>query len=169
MKALTILQPYPWLIQNEYKRFETRGWYTSYRGPLAIHAGKRFMLGAVNLKKHGIAVPLTEMHLGAVVAIADLVECWAIDGYGHDLNWQPGDNDAESKFYYVYPASIREPKAEDFSRIRYPETMLGYYPDCGFKKEPRYAWELANVRPIEPVPAKGMQRLWEWEGEIKYV
>lgn len=26
----------------------------------------------------------------------------------------------------------------------------------------RYAWILSNVRLIEPVPAKGMQRLWEW-------
>lgn len=27
----------------------------------------------------------------------------------------------------------------------------------------RYAWILARVRRIEPVPAKGRQRLWEWE------
>lgn len=27
----------------------------------------------------------------------------------------------------------------------------------------RYAWILANMRRIEPVPAKGRQRLWEWE------
>jgi hypothetical protein len=28
----------------------------------------------------------------------------------------------------------------------------------------RYAWILANVRAIEPVPAKGKQGLWNWEG-----
>lgn len=27
----------------------------------------------------------------------------------------------------------------------------------------RYAWILANVKRIEPVLAKGRQRLWEWE------
>ena len=27
----------------------------------------------------------------------------------------------------------------------------------------RYAWILANVRRIEPVLAKGRQRLWEWD------
>ncbi|MCP6429195.1 hypothetical protein NL523_28165, partial [Klebsiella pneumoniae] len=27
-----------------------------------------------------------------------------------------------------------------------------------------YAWTLDNVRLIDPVSAKGMQRLWEWEG-----
>jgi hypothetical protein len=29
----------------------------------------------------------------------------------------------------------------------------------------RYAWILENIRPIEPVPAKGQQRLWEWPVE----
>jgi hypothetical protein len=28
-----------------------------------------------------------------------------------------------------------------------------------------YAWILGNVRKIDPVPAKGMQRIWNWEGE----
>ncbi|MBP2637936.1 MAG: hypothetical protein H6Q72_3843 [Firmicutes bacterium] len=28
----------------------------------------------------------------------------------------------------------------------------------------RYDWILAIVRPIELVPEKGRQRLWEWEG-----
>lgn len=36
--------------------------------------------------------------------------------------------------------------------------------DFGDYTPGRYVWILANVRPIEPVPAKGMQRLWEWEG-----
>lgn len=33
----------------------------------------------------------------------------------------------------------------------------------GHFEQGRYAWILANVRGIEPVPAKGRQRLWEWE------
>lgn len=37
--------------------------------------------------------------------------------------------------------------------------------DFGFYDAGRYAWILENVRPIEPIPAKGKQRLWEWEGE----
>jgi hypothetical protein len=40
----------------------------------------------------------------------------------------------------------------------------GDEPAFGNFEKGRYAWELANVRRIEPVPAKGMQRLWEWEG-----
>jgi len=41
-KALTIWQPYALLLVLGLKRFETRGWYTTYRGPLVIHAAKKF-------------------------------------------------------------------------------------------------------------------------------
>ncbi len=31
----------------------------------------------------------------------------------------------------------------------------------------RYAWKLANVRRIDPVPARGRQRIWEWTPEVQ--
>lgn len=40
MKALTLHQPWASLIGIGAKEYETRSWATSYRGPLAIHAGK---------------------------------------------------------------------------------------------------------------------------------
>ncbi len=40
MKALTVLQPWASLLACGAKKIETRGWQTSYRGLLAIHAGK---------------------------------------------------------------------------------------------------------------------------------
>jgi hypothetical protein len=45
MKAITICQPYAWLFtlpatDGRHKRVENREWYTNYRGPLLIHAGK---------------------------------------------------------------------------------------------------------------------------------
>lgn len=40
MKALTICQPYPRLILIGEKHVENRTWFTPYRGPLLIHAGK---------------------------------------------------------------------------------------------------------------------------------
>ena len=39
MKAVTLYQPYASLVAIGAKKFETRSWKTSYRGPLAIHAG----------------------------------------------------------------------------------------------------------------------------------
>lgn len=41
MKALSIMQPWAWLIVNGYKAVENRSWNTSFRGPLLIHAGKK--------------------------------------------------------------------------------------------------------------------------------
>jgi hypothetical protein len=40
MKCLTICQPHAWGIVHGTKRIENRRWYTGYRGPLLIHAGK---------------------------------------------------------------------------------------------------------------------------------
>ncbi len=41
IQAVSILQPWATLIFAGAKRFETRGWHTTHRGPLAIHAGRR--------------------------------------------------------------------------------------------------------------------------------
>ena len=41
MKALSIMQPWAWLIANGHKDIENRSWPTRYRGPVLIHAGKR--------------------------------------------------------------------------------------------------------------------------------
>lgn len=42
MKALSINQPWAWLILNGYKSIENRDWPTKYRGEFLIHSGKRF-------------------------------------------------------------------------------------------------------------------------------
>lgn len=42
MKALSILQPYAWLIVTGRKDIENRVWYTGFRGPVLIHAGKTY-------------------------------------------------------------------------------------------------------------------------------
>lgn len=39
MKALSIRQPWAWLIVNGFKDIENRTWYTNYTGPVLIHAG----------------------------------------------------------------------------------------------------------------------------------
>lgn len=42
MKALSILQPWAWLITAGHKDIENRRWWTNYRGPFLIHAGKKW-------------------------------------------------------------------------------------------------------------------------------
>ncbi|MDB5200568.1 MAG: hypothetical protein JWO92_2531 [Chitinophagaceae bacterium] len=42
MKAISLLQPFASLIVIGAKKFETRSWGTRYRGPLLIHASKKW-------------------------------------------------------------------------------------------------------------------------------
>jgi hypothetical protein len=73
MKALTICQPYAALIVRGEKRVENREWPTSYRGPLAIHAGKsrEWLDPDDEVAFRGVGDPLV---YGAIVGIARLVD-----------------------------------------------------------------------------------------------
>lgn len=42
MKAISLWQPWASAIALGHKRVETRHWSTAYRGPIAIHAAKRW-------------------------------------------------------------------------------------------------------------------------------
>ncbi len=42
MKALSLWQPWASAIALGHKKIDTRHWATKYRGPIAIHAAKRF-------------------------------------------------------------------------------------------------------------------------------
>ena len=81
MKALTIIQPYAELIADGEKMVENRTWYTNYRGPLAIHAGK---------SREGLSGDPGEELLifGAVVAIVDLTACLCLDRMGLVESWE---------------------------------------------------------------------------------
>src|SRR2546421_8949970 len=49
MKCLSLIQPWATLILAGAKEYETRGWSTNYRGPLAIHASRTVPLGIQHL------------------------------------------------------------------------------------------------------------------------
>ena len=67
MKTLTISQPYASLIADSKKFIENRHWATSYRGPLAIHAG--------NGTQYMTAAQLTMYPHGCIIAVATLAAC----------------------------------------------------------------------------------------------
>lgn len=80
MKALTICQPYAEMIILGEKPIENRTWATSYRGPLAIHAGKsRYWMDPDDLRLY------PDMLFGFVVGIADLVDCVKLADIPNDL------------------------------------------------------------------------------------
>lgn len=77
--ALSIQQPWAWLIVNGFKDIENRSWSTRFRGPVLIHAGKQFDADARDDLGHGVH-PV----IGGSLA-EDIVERWRLEGFGRQL------------------------------------------------------------------------------------
>ncbi len=76
MKAISIWQPWSSAIALGLKTIETRGWATPYRGPLAIHAAKRWGREQKEFlaRERANGRLLGDIPLGAIVAVARLAE-----------------------------------------------------------------------------------------------
>lgn len=80
MIALTVCQPYAELIARNKKPIENRTWPTTYRGPLAIHAGKsRAWMDRFDI------VDYQQMAFGAVVALVTLADCVKLSDLPEEL------------------------------------------------------------------------------------
>lgn len=143
MRAISLWQPWATLCAIEAKRFETRSWGTPWRGPLAIHAAKRFERDEQDftweLLRHprfGRALAMagytkpSDLPLGKIVGVGELVQCHAL------RNWP------------VLPAN-------QLAGLDADEELVGDF------SPGRYAWELAKVRSLPtPLPLRGQQGLW---------
>jgi activating signal cointegrator 1 len=141
LRVLTLYQPWASLIALGAKTIETRPWSTSYRGPLAIHAGKtteyfdlcfdepcRSTLVAGGITNTG------DLPLGAIVAVCDLVDVRSTNGE------KPGT------------------RADWLNDLSECNAAFG-----GFDTD-RFGWFLENIRPVNPpVPAVGKHGLWSMD------
>lgn len=82
MKAISLWQPWASAIALEAKLIETRKWWTSHRGPLAIHAAKKdesnlrdFFSWQVCRPIRAIYPTFDDLPRGCIVATCKLVEC----------------------------------------------------------------------------------------------
>lgn len=80
MKAISIRQPWAWLIVNGYKDIENRDWPTHYRGRVLIHAGLKVAddkhMANVLLKNQykNIEIPM-ELPAGGIIGSVEIVDC----------------------------------------------------------------------------------------------
>lgn len=95
MIALSILQPYAWLIVHGHKDIENRSWSTARRGEFLVHAGKSYSRdthadAARHLRTHlHIELPpFEQMPLGGIVGQASIVDCVR----EHDSGWKSDDS-----------------------------------------------------------------------------
>lgn len=144
IKALTVYQPWASLIALGEKTIETRGWYTKYRGPLAIHAAatcktkhmdlawqEPFYSALLPLHKQNPTNPtlkdIIKCPWMSIIAICNLVDC------------------VEITPEYVSTLSDKERAFGDYT-------------------PGRYAWVLKDVHPlVDPIQIRGRQRIWNWD------
>lgn len=146
MKALTLTQPWATLVAIGAKRVETRGWSTSYRGPLAIHAAKGFPTWAreffdqppffsLVLRQAGYK-SWKDLPRGVVLCTTELI--------------------AVLPTVYTVAQALARPRP--FELTDQERAFGNYLPG-------RYAFYLGPVtRLATPVPARGALSLWDWDG-----
>ena len=112
-KALSIMQPWAWLIVNGWKDIENRDWRTSHRGGVLVHAGKTIDQDAwqsLNRGRHPVTGEMVgddvgmawaahhgNVLIGGVVGQVEIVDVvsestspWFVGDYGFVLrNGQP--------------------------------------------------------------------------------
>lgn len=92
--ALSIRQPWAWLIVNGHKDVENRDWPTQFRGPLWIHAGKtedreQYAAAARMAEEVGIGLPpIDALDYGGIVGKAVLHDCVTFS----DSHWFVGEH-----------------------------------------------------------------------------
>lgn len=81
MMALSILQPWAWMIAAGHKDVENRSWYASYRGPFLIHAGLRWDeeleddLLDLEEELPELDWENVRLHRGGIIGMAEIVDC----------------------------------------------------------------------------------------------
>lgn len=99
MIALSIRQPWAWLIVQGYKDIENRGWSSPFRGQILIHAARKFDHDGYEFasdfmrQNYGIEIPNPSRYdRGGLIGLSSVIDCvrqstspWFIGPYGFVL------------------------------------------------------------------------------------
>lgn len=136
IKTLSVWQPWASLLVAGVKEYETRGWATKYRGPLAIHAARRWTPDLVELCRRppyrdllaelGLSLDELQAQCGHVLGTVDLIG--------------------------IFPSNRMVGELTEL------EKRLGDW------RPGRYGWRMANQKQFaQPIWATGAQGLWWWD------
>lgn len=141
MRGLTLYQPRATLIACSFKRVETRSWGTSWRGPLAVHAARKWD---------------DDVREDVRRAEADCKRCWGTQFYRPECREAGNIPWGRTLGCIVAVVNLVDcrlmPEAPDAQ-----EALFGSF------GEGRWGWVLdpASLRPLlSPVPCKGARGLW---------
>lgn len=158
MRAITVRQPWAWAIIHGGKNVENRSRNIagSYRGPVAIHAGKTYggatsrnsawesLSDALDAEGCPPWESASTDCRGVIIGVVDLVDAHLVK--------QSNDGMSNVCFDNRTPiGSICSPWAQNY--VEFP-TWRGYH------------LVLANPRPITPIPCRGRLGLWTLPDDI---
>lgn len=149
MKGLTIWQPHASMLACGMRRIETRSWSTGYRGPLLIHASKKWDSGIV-FECAEVGRAMVEIEFTPPSEAAGVAGSW-------DFASTLGKGLAVVELVDCRP--IPDPDNE-------PDATVW---DCMFGGwgASRWGWVFTNLQPLsEPVEVRGLPSLWDVPAEI---
>jgi activating signal cointegrator 1 len=88
IKCLTVMQPWASLIVHGFKSYETRSWITTHRGPLLIHASRRFDAASRDLATQqpfaGCLASASyrspyDLPLGAIIGVVNVIDSTPVE------------------------------------------------------------------------------------------
>jgi hypothetical protein len=157
MKAISLWQPWASAMAVGAKTIETRHWSTNYRGPLAIHAAKRFIHNEILglactscwvsiFRRCGVSFgpkfQSGSMAFGSIVAVGELVDCVPVERFTIGELEEIRTFDGEKNHPWT------ERQMGDFS-------------------SGRFGWIFTNIQPLAaPVPFIGRQGLFNIPDEL---
>lgn len=140
VKAITVWQPWATLLATGQKHNETRSWKTSYRGEILIHAAKTDHSGIL------LHIPMEELKHFQDAGVVNKLPTGAIIGKANLVDC-----------FQIDEAYRRKLQRENPAELAFGDYTIG-----------RYAWVMADAILFnKPIPAKGKQGLWNWEGDVQ--
>ncbi len=170
MKCISLHQPWASLVVLGAKKFETRSWPTSYRGPLLIHAAKKWnpqlqatcfsdpiegeLYDAGHISNDGLGGKSSwknPLPFGSIIGGVSLDECYEVVPCQRS------------------PAEAQDPLMDELAsasgqRIQLPAGDEWRFGDFGIG---RFAWQLSNPRRFAmPIPFCGRQGFFNVPAEV---
>lgn len=104
LKALSIMQPWPYAIFYLGKIIENRGRHTNIRGTIAIHASKKVDIYGYNMliEKGYCLPPIEQLPVGKILGTVEIID---------SVDWHPSEWKEPGTIGYVLqnPATLLQP------------------------------------------------------------
>lgn len=158
MKALTVWNPWAWLIQAHHKHYETRPMPINHRGEIMItsaitQTNAKELHRLIRDVQHGAILPTEGTYLYHVVDCLKEAGMFGMFDPAYSFMYGVTMCVAQVVACHKIDAAFR-------ARLTPQERAFGDFSDG------RYAWQLANVQAVEPYPVTGAQGQWNYVGKV---